>query len=333
MRIVSVVMRFLSWASSLSRRCRFSANAFATPPLVKAMWIRCRNPYNVCAFLIGINVILMIFRAIFIREPQTDARAARECFHKHTNTFESEDQFFKRLWPTLHEVVDKCATKYFRHRIINFGWTPETTISWLKWNLDLPEHNCNVVFVHNMSHVELEVWFKREYPKCKMYSVSPNHEDTIRYKNPEFSPIKMKHRLNPQARSINWGGEHYSRDADSLDLVYLLHVQIHKMRYDALNIFVDGNSHIKSLFTRSPFDDANLAACQVNVFYDRPKTRLERREFRSTWKRLLYDRRYLVASVHRANNGNQLRFFILNISDPYCWAKYVSNLPFLTKNI
>ncbi|CAI2351627.1 unnamed protein product [Caenorhabditis sp. 36 PRJEB53466] len=294
--------------------------------------IRLANPFSIFLLLIAADFTCFLFRVVFIGRPPSSVREARECLHFHTATVENDDQFFRRLWPSLHQVIDKCSYRHFRERIKVIG-SPKLSILWLNWLVDADDHVCNVVFIHDSNSVAMEREMKRFTKKCVVYSLSDKHKETTRYQDPRYSVLTLKQNISSKARHLAWGVDHYARDADAVDLAYFTVVQVHKLRYDSINIFYDGNEHIKSLFTKSPFDEANLATCQFNVIYNRPKGRLARREFRATWKRLLYDRRYLIASVRRVNGGEALALLILNISEPYCWAKYISNQPFVAKNI
>lgn len=86
--------------------------------------------------------------------------------------------------------------------------------------------------------------------------------------------------MSSQARHLGWGVDHCkhitcsrmniqdssdARDSNAVDLTYFTVVQVHKLRYDSVNIFYDGSQHIKALFTKSAFDEANLVSCQVKI--------------------------------------------------------------------
>ncbi|CAI5449162.1 unnamed protein product [Caenorhabditis angaria] len=296
------------------------------------MIFKLSHPSVIFLILISIHLTTTILKLIFVPKPATTIRGARECLHSFTPVRESDDSFFRRMWPTLHQIVDKCSAKHFKNRFVRYG-SGENSIIWLPWLVDHETHKCNTVFVLDENNLSMERELKRNNPKCHVYSVSENHPEVNRFQNPEYSILTMKHKMNPKSRQINWGTDHYARDADSMDLVYFLMVQVHRPRFDSINLFYGGSDQIKLLFTKSPFDDANLSSCQFNVIYDRPKTRLQRRAFKNTWRRLLYDRRYLITNVRKLSSGNRISIFIINISEPYCWAKYVSNFPFIPKNI
>ncbi|CCD67455.1 Poly-N-acetyllactosamine extension enzyme [Caenorhabditis elegans] len=295
--------------------------------------IRFNNPLFFIVLVFVIQLSLIIFRVVFIGKPASSVRAARECLHIQTNTAETDDQFFGRMWPSLHQVVDKCSYRHFRDRVKVFG-SSKQYILWLNWLVDNNEHMCNSIFIHNSKSIAMEREFKRYNRKCVIYSLSDKHTETSHYQDPRYSVLTLKQNVSSQARHLGWGVDHYARDSNAVDLTYFTVVQVHKLRYDSVNIFYDGSQHIKALFTKSAFDEANLVSCQFNILYDRPKGRLARREFRATWKKLLYDRRYFVASVRRISGSNdKISILLLNICDPYCWAKYISNQPFLAKNV
>ncbi|KAF1758501.1 hypothetical protein GCK72_014959 [Caenorhabditis remanei] len=296
-------------------------------------FIRFTNPHVLFLLLVSIELSLFLFRSVFVGKPPSSVRAARECLHLQTNTLESDDHFFQRMWSSLHQVVDKCSYRHFRDRIKVIG-SAKQSILWLNWLVDTNDHQCNAIFIHSSKSVAMERELKRYTRKCVVYSLSDKHTETARYQDPRYSVLTLKQNVSSKARHLGWGVDHYARDADSVDLAYFTVVQVHKLRYDSINIFYDGSQHIKSLFTKSPFDEANLATCQFNIIYKRPKGRLARRDFRYNWKRLLYDRRYLVANVRRLHGSDDaLSILLLNISEPYCWAKYISNQPFVPKNV
>lgn len=157
------------------------------------------------------------------------------------------------------------------------------------------QHVCNAIFIHNSKSVAMERELKRYTKKCVVYSLSDKHKvitiDRERESNElVYSRKQQDIKIRDTVCSLwnrtlarkrdSWHGELITvrswsmkfriwlvssdaRDPDAVDLAYFTVVQVHKLRYDSINIFYDGSQHIKSLFTKSPFDDANLATCQV----------------------------------------------------------------------
>ncbi|PAV66499.1 hypothetical protein WR25_22524 [Diploscapter pachys] len=77
------------------------------------------------------------------------------------------------------------------------------------------------------------------------------------------------------------------------------------------------------LYSNGPMENTKIRTCQMNVHYPKPRTGVERREFHNIWKRILKDERYMVTAVRHMSDA-VTAIFLINIRDPYCWAKYIT---------
>ncbi|CAD6198830.1 unnamed protein product [Caenorhabditis auriculariae] len=289
-------------------------------------FVRFQSPYALFAVLFGLQFLVLLTRLVFFRQNSTDVRIARQCLHDASFPYDNEDDFHKNIWPDLHRIAFLCSFKRFRKDVSTFG-RGKHAVNWLNGKVTAPEHKCNIIFLRNDSAVETELDLKRRMSNCTVYSVSSelSSEDS---RKPGSSIVSFV--FNLELYPQRWKPLDDERDIrESMDIVKFISLETKLKRIDALNVFTNGAEHIRNLFSKSAFDTAKIRVCQLNLIYPRPRSKSTKQAFYDVWKRILYDRRYFLTSVRRLPNSDDLMLFILNVSDPYCWAKYISlNIPF-----
>ncbi|PAV63575.1 hypothetical protein WR25_20847 [Diploscapter pachys] len=193
------------------------------------------------------------------------------------------------------------------------------SVYWMNSKVEADNHVCNIVFIRQDDNLMTEVEMMKALYKCKMFVVSPrvasSDNDTV--------PLHI-YRMQLASKILPYDElSELRRDKTQIDLVFFVMNYVRRYRIDQINVFQNGKGYLKGLYSNGPMENTKIRTCQMNVHYPKPRTGVERREFHNIWKRILKDERYMVTAV-RHMNDKVTAIFLINIRDPYCWAKYIT---------
>ncbi|VDP22925.1 unnamed protein product [Heligmosomoides polygyrus] len=67
----------------------------------------------------------------------------------------------------------------------------------------------------------------------------------------------------------------------------------------------------------------NPIQIQLSIAYPVPETYAEKVAFRTSWTKMLHDRRYLL--IHASRTKDRMHMFFVSISDGFCWQKFLTH--------
>ncbi|KAK6041936.1 hypothetical protein COOONC_20559 [Cooperia oncophora] len=227
------------------------------------------------------------------------------------------------MWSAMPNLVNICSFSYLWPRIDVFEMGGHEVL-FLNEIITDPTHHCDILFLSDDGLLGFPLAMRSRYEKCRVHSSSDAHH-SVRM-NPTLGIRTYPFRVNPHGRlKVDLFEDIAPTDYQNMSLVTLMSFFVRRFRATSITINTkNANEFLPIFFNDGIFPESSMRVCQLNIAYPKPKTAQEINDFRKAWNAILYERSYLLTHVSRTKDV--LNMFLVNLSDQYCWQKYLSHI-------
>ncbi|KAK5964649.1 hypothetical protein GCK32_012091, partial [Trichostrongylus colubriformis] len=248
---------------------------------------------------------------------------ARQCMEKKTMWLREADdeEFFYSMWSAMPNLVNICSFSKLWNRIDVFKKDGHEVL-FLNEIITDPTHHCDILFLTEDGLLALPLELKSAYDKCRIHSSTDAYHGVRT--NPTLGIRTYPFRVNPNGRlKVDLFEDISPQDYQNMTLVTLMSFFLRRFRTASIIITTkNADKFLPIFFNDGTFGESYMRTCQLNIAYPKPKTDLEMEKFRTAWLTILYEKSYLLTHVSRTKDV--LNMFLVNLSDQFCWQKYLS---------